>query len=366
MFLSKKNIFSNTIYIAAISLFNFNYLPLKATEYKKVIKPLNSMVKTIEEKNMSYILGEGDELQIKFYGLSLFNDVYTINPEGNLILPELNEVYAKGKTLKELKSLLHKKYEKYIISPDILVKIVKYRVLNLSLRGEVNQTGLYTLSTNETNNYMPRLFDLLKKGKGVTSNADLQNIVVIRDNPLVNGGGKIKAEINLINFLDEGDQNQNIQLRDGDDVIVGKSNNTIIDQLIAFNKSNLNPYEITVFVNGNVQKSGSLTIPQGASLYQAIAAAGEKDLSGNIELVRLSNSGRNERRSIAFNKQNPKGTYENPFLINGDIITVKRNILGKTTQAIKQYGAPIVNSYAIYRIFEKLWVPLIGKPQVKK
>ena len=42
---------------------------------------------------------------------------------------------------------------------------------------------------------------------------------------------KIKAEINLINFLDEGDQTQNIQLRDGDDVIVGKSNNTIIDQI---------------------------------------------------------------------------------------------------------------------------------------
>ena len=47
------------------------------------------------------------------------------------------------------------------------------------------------------------------------------------------------------------------------------------------------------------------------------------------------------------------GTYENPFLINGDIITVRKNILGKTTQAIKQYGAPIINSYAIYRIFEK-------------
>ena len=58
--------------------------------------------------------------------------------------------------------------------------------------------------------------------------------------------------------------------------------------------------------------------------------------------------------SESYNKLNPKGTYKNPFLIDGDIITVKRNILGKTTQAIKQYGAPIINSYAIYRIFEKL------------
>ena len=354
MYLSKRNIFIDTIFITIISLLNLNYFHLNATEYKKDIKPLSNIITRIEEKNAEYILGEGDELKIKFYGIDLFDDFYKINPEGNLILPELYEVYAKGLTVKELKSLLHEKYTEYIINPDIVIEIVKYRDLKVSLRGEVNQTGLFTISTNETNNYMPRLFDLLKKGQGVTSNADLQNIVVIRENPAANGGGKIKAELNLINFLDEGDQSQNIQLRDGDDVIVGKSENTIIEQLIAFNKSNLNPNEITVFINGNVQKSGSLTIPQGASLYQAIAAAGEKDLSGNIELVRLSNSGRNERRTIAFNKLNPKGTYKNPFLIDGDIITVKRNILGKTTQAIKQYGAPVINSYAIYRIFEKL------------
>ena len=141
---SLKNIFINTIYIASISLFNSNYLHLNASEYKKEIKPLNNMITRVDEKNMEYILGEGDQLKIKFYGLSLFNDVYTINPEGNLILPELNEFYAKGKTLKELKSLLHKNYEEYIVSPDILVEIVKYRDLTLSLRGEVNQTGLFT------------------------------------------------------------------------------------------------------------------------------------------------------------------------------------------------------------------------------
>lgn len=354
MYLSKRNIFVNTIYIGLFSLLNLNYFYLNAGELKKDIEPLNNIITRIEDKDTEYILGEGDKLKIIFFGLELFDSVYRINLEGNLILPELGEVYAKGKTVKELKSLLLKKYEEYIISPEIFVFIVKYRDLNLSLRGEVNQTGLFTLSTKETNNYMPRLFDLLKKGQGITTNADLQNIVVIRDNPLINGGGKIKAEINLINFLNKGDQTQNIKLRDGDDVIVGKAKDTIIEQLIAFNKSNLSPSSITVFVNGNVQNSGGITIPQGSSLYQAIAAAGEEDLSGNIELVRLSNSGRNERRSIAYNKENPKGTYENPFLINGDIVTVRKNILGKTTQAIKEYGAPIINSYAIYRIFEKL------------
>ena len=129
MNLSKRNIFIHTIFITIIGLLNLNYLHLKATEYKKDIKPLNNIITRIEEKDTEYILGEGDELEIKFYGLSLFDDFYTINPQGNLILPELYEVYAKGRTVKELKSLLHEKYIEYIISPDILIEIVKYRDL---------------------------------------------------------------------------------------------------------------------------------------------------------------------------------------------------------------------------------------------
>ena len=355
MYSLKKNIFINFLYIVFISLNNIYSLPTNSTEYKKDIKPQNVILTGIEQKNIDYILGEGDKLKIIFYGLSVFNDIYTINPDGNLILPELEEFYAKGMTLKELKINLNTKYKEYIINPDLLIEIVRYRDLNITLRGELNRTGLFKLpSYNENSNYIPRLFDALRLGKGVTSNADLQNIIIIRNNPNIKGGGKIKANINLITFLDKGDQTQNIQLRDGDDIFVGRSNNTLIEQLNLFNKSNLSPNSVTVFVNGNVRKSGRLKIPQGSTLYTAIAAAGEKNLSGSIELVRLSDSEKNERRSIAYNKRSPKGTYENPFLLDGDIITVRKNILGKTTQALNEYGAPIIRSYAIYKIFDKL------------
>ena len=102
---------------------------------------------------------------------------------------------------------------------------------------------------------------------------------------------------------------------------------------------------------GNVQKLGALTIPQGASLYEAISAAGEQPLSGSIELVRLRNNGKNDKRFLAFNKNSSKGTFGNPILMNGDMINVRKNLLGKTTQAIKEYSTPFLNSYAIYKIF---------------
>ena len=59
MYLSKRNIFIDTIFITIISLLNFNYFHLNATEYKKDIQPLNKIITRIEEKDTEYILGEG-------------------------------------------------------------------------------------------------------------------------------------------------------------------------------------------------------------------------------------------------------------------------------------------------------------------
>lgn len=153
--------------------------------------------------------------------------------------------------------------------------------------------------------------------------------------------------------IKKGDQSQNILLRDGDDVFTSKSEKTLLDQLNAVIKSNLTPSNITVFINGNIKKSGRLEITQGVSLYEAIAASGEMSLSGQVELIRLSDSGDNEKRFFSYNKTSPKGSYQNPILLSGDIITVRKSLLGKTNQAINQYGSPGIRSYALYKIFNQ-------------
>ena len=359
---SKNVKFKKLFLLAFLSLINIYSFDLKSAEFKNKVANPNSNESTYYDQSTAYILGPGDNIKIDFYGLDIFDGNYVINPEGYLILPEVEYIYANKKTLPELKNLLLKEYQKYLIDPDLIVSMEHYRVLNVILRGEVNQTGLFKLnyeqenlgnnSTARNKSYTPpKLFDLIQKGEGITTNADLKNIVVIRDNPIIAGGGKIKTEINLISLLENGDQSQNIILRDGDEIIVGRTEKTLFDQLNTVNKSNLTPSTINVFINGNVKKLGSLTINQGASLYEAISAAGEVSLSGRIELIRLKNAGKNEKRFISYNKNSLKGSYENPILVNGDIITVRKNLLGKTTQAIKEYSTPVINSYALYKIF---------------
>ena len=362
----KSTIFPKIFLLTILSLINVYSCELEAKELKNKIPVPTSIETNFYDQNTDYILGPGDVIKIDFEGLDIFDGNYTINPEGYLLLPEVEYVYANYKTLKELKSLLLLLYQDYLIDPSFLIAIESYRELNVTLRGEVTQTGLYKLDYSLKNTIInnspeeqrqtpvyisPKLFDLLQKGEGITTNADLKNIVVIRNNPIISGGGKIQTKLNLISLLENGDQSQNITLRDGDDIFIGRTDKPIIEQLNSINKSNLTPSEINVFINGNVANQGSLTIKQGSSLYEAIAAAGEKSLSGRIELLRLKNSGNNEKRFISYNKNNLKGTYGNPILVNGDIIIVRQNLLGKTTQAIKEYSSPVINSYAIYKIF---------------
>ena len=80
--------------------------------------------------------------------------------------------------------------------------------------------------------------------------------MVVRENSKTQGGGKIKANIDLLSMLLNGDQTQNIRIFDGDNIIIPKSNKVMKEQVLAINKTNISPEKITVYVTGNVKNSG--------------------------------------------------------------------------------------------------------------
>ena len=331
-----------------------------------------------EKITPDYILGPGDHINIEFIGIDSYSRVYVIDNQGFINLPELNLQKADNYTISELKEILLEKYKEYIFDPQIKVVLFKERPLKVTLRGEVNTSGLfvfipktiveernlelpslnnsYNKNNKPKNQYSftirPTLFDLIQKGEGLSSNADLSKIIVVRKNSISNGGGKVKAEINLFNLISKGDQDVNIELRDGDDIFVSRNEDILVDQLSVLNNSNLTPSEINVFINGNVITPGRTILPQGISLLEAIATAGEKTLSGNIEFIRFKKRGKTEKRIIPFNNKSIKGSNKNPILLSGDIIFVRKSLLGQTTQAINEYSIPVIKSYGLYNLFK--------------
>ena len=126
----------------------------------------------------------------------------------------------------------------------------------------------------------------------------------------------------------------------------------MLQQLIDINKSNLTPNTIKVFINGNVPNTGIQEFEQGISLHQALAAVGGvQSLSGSIEFIRLTNEGKVTKNKYQIKNKDPIGGRNNPILVNGDIIFVRRNLIGKLT-AINEYTSPVINAYVVYKIFD--------------
>jgi len=339
----------------SLFIFIFSSLPLipaksaletNAIEQKEINRELKSQ----------YLLGAGDALSIRFPGLSFYGGSYEIKPDGYLYLPEIGKVDAKGQTLKELTDILNKKYEEFIYDPQISITIDKFRPIKVTLRGEVNVSGLFYFRKDieEDKTYtQPKVFDLLRNSKGFTTEADLSNVIITRKNSKSQGGGKLKTTLNILSLIEEGDQSQNIDLYDEDDVFVSKSDSISLKTFNVINKSNITPNTIQVFINGNVSAPGEKTIIQGKSLFEAISAAGGvSPLTGDIEFIRINENGQNEKRIIKLSSYMPKGSKNNPILISGDIILVKRNLFGRVSSVLNEYTAPIINSFGIYKILD--------------
>ena len=135
--------------------------------------------------------------------------------------------------------------------------------------------------------------------------------------------------------------------------MISRSKKIIREQLLAINKTNLTPDQIKVFVNGNISRQGEISLPHGYSLYEAIASAGgHLSNTGYIEFIRFNESGGTKKDLLRLNPKAIKGSKNNPYLIDGDIIVLRKNILGKSSDFLKELSAPVVTSYGLYNIFK--------------
>lgn len=305
-----------------------------------------------------YILGSGDVIKIDFIGLEMFSKEYKIDNEGFILLPEIRRFKAKGLTLNELEKKLELAFLKFIKNPDIQISISMKRRIKVFISGEVKTPGLYEFEpslTNKINSDINQgfyLYEAIRQTGGFTNFANLSNIQIIRKNSLTQGGGKISTTLDFLKLFSEGDQSTNIELMDGDYLIISKSKNIIKEQLQAINKTNINNGSIHVYVTGNIPKRGAIKLKTGATLIQAIASAGgTKFWTGNIEYLSFNYDGSSDMRVFKYDKKANINSYKNPTLKDGDVINVKNTALKTTTEVLSEISSPILSGLGLIKIF---------------
>ena len=382
LFNTKKNLYNFFLYFFIIfNLSNFySYASEKnenqTNQITKIARysPIKSEGETFIE---DYILDSGDLLRFTFEGLDIFSNDYLIDRKGYLNLPEIGFYYARNKTVLEIISDLQIKYKDFLYQPKITIDIITFRPVEIFIAGEISNPGFYNMNSNEeelvsssdmapslsdtnledtnenrSNLEFPKLFNALKVAGGVTNRADLSKIEVIRNNPLKNGGGKKKAEINLLDLIFNGNQENNIYLYDDDVINIPKTDKLIKEQFLAINKINLNPEFINIYFSGDVNAGGMKPVKKGSSLIKAIASnGGKKNFTGKIEFIRFNNEGDIERRLIRYDSRAKLGSYSNPLLVEGDIINVKSGAFGKLADSVKEFTQPILNSVVLLNLF---------------
>ena len=369
----------------------FNYLFFSSLKANSNSVDLNKLITNSNKMDSSYrryIVDAGDVLNINFVGINEFSGDYFVGPDGIISLPELRGVFVQGMTVEEIYILLTKKYESVLNNPNIFISVRKYRPVQIYIKGEVKRPGLYTLlgtvdgnlNLNESfNQYkyededisvdnvveimpqpaatfsksnFPTLYSAIKVSNGITPYSDLSKVRVIRQDTFSNGGGQIYTDVNFLSFITDGNFDNNIRIFDGDIIEIPKSEKLLTDQLIEATNSNLNPANLVVYVGGNVENPGQTLVPQGSSLNHAIASSGgRKDLSGKIEFYRLSKEGDLKRREFNYSKTSKIGEFENPILVNGDIIKVNNSNFKKFTNVFGEITSPFLGVYSVFKIF---------------
>lgn len=199
---------------------------------------------------------------------------------------------------------------------------------------------------------LPTVFDAIRASLGVTPYSNLSQVSVTRPQPLSAGGGRIQADLNFLRLLTQGDESQNIRLFDGDIVMVSRSEVELRDQVLQAAQTNLSPDRIEVFVSGRVKAPGTVTLPQGSSLNQAvIAAGGPQLLRGPVEFVRFTRSGKTDRRRFGYNPNAATGDFANPILMAGDIVRIDESLLSSGVGVMNEVTGPVLSIYSLYRIF---------------
>ena len=212
-------------------------------------------------------LGPRDLIQIKVYQQPDLTQEIRIDDDGTVTLPLVGQVRAAGMTVEAFARDLVVRYKEYLLNPEITVFVKEYnkREMEISVLGEVGKSGFFRFVEKST------LLDVLAQVGGLKPESG-DRVIILRPKKAGESGD---AETFIVNaqelYTPSGVKNLNIELREGDTVMVPRA-----DQY---------------FIFGEVVRPGAYKLDKGTPLtvLKAIILAGgftNKASKGGVRLTR--------------------------------------------------------------------------------
>jgi polysaccharide export outer membrane protein len=218
------------------------------------------------------VVGPQDVLSITLPG-SDYSGLYTVGTDGTFEFPLVGRVPAAGLPLRAVEADLARRLsDGYFRDPQLTVAMAQSRSRRIFIVGEVRSPGSYPLTGGLT------LLEALAQAGAPTADASPTAIVLRTGGapPNVRPGvpGQVDAAEVLqvdLTTLQSGSAAENILLRDGDAVFIGRAE------------------PMRVFVFGEVRAPGVYPVPRGTTVLQAMELAGgalDRRSTGQVTIVR--------------------------------------------------------------------------------
>lgn len=238
---------------------------------------------SIKTTSSRYLLSPGDTFSVQVYGEpDLAQTEILVRPDGFATIQPVGEVKVAGESIETLTNILNGKFKKYMLSPQISVRIDTQRPSEVYVYGAVQKPGLYradevptpgettTTRTLASSNFT--VAGIISRSGGIKHTADLTKVRITN-----NSTGKDEV-VNLLKMIKEGDMTQDSYLRTGDTVFVPylETDAQMSDEdfeLVA--SSSISPATFPVRVIGAVTRPGVVDVAANSSgINTAIAASG--------------------------------------------------------------------------------------------
>lgn len=156
-----------------------------------------------------YVIGADDMLNISVWKETELTENVPVRPDGKISMPLLNDVQAAGLTPLQLRDSITEKLKKYIADPRVTVVVTAMNSRRVFVTGEVVHSGPMNLLPHMT------VLQALSQA-GFTQFANLKGIYLLRSE----NGRQVKLPFNYKEVVKGNNQNQNVQLKPGDTLVV--------------------------------------------------------------------------------------------------------------------------------------------------
>jgi protein involved in polysaccharide export with SLBB domain len=150
-----------------------------------------------------YIIGPGDELQIKIWGQVEASLRVMVDRSGQIYIPQVGEVTVAGIHYGDLEQHLKTEISKIFKNFTITASIGRLRSIQVIVVGNARYPGTYTISSLST------LVNAIFASGGPTPQGSLRDIQVRRD-------GKTITDFDFYDLLIKGDKSKDVRLLPGD------------------------------------------------------------------------------------------------------------------------------------------------------